>query len=224
MDLMSFVNNNLGQHLDNGQGGYVGECVSLAIRIAHDVYNVPFGTLYCSKTQGARDLFEQFDGTIPQYFDKIPNDPNDYNQLPNVGDFIVWGSSMGAYGHIGVVTNPKPLEVFQQLGTPVFRLSEIHTYPTYGGVLGWLRPKVAEVVPAPVEVPVVEPTPVPEVVSEPTPAPETPQIALETVTVATTPPVETATVTVSAPKQPNWLLPLISSILKWLYIKLIGVK
>ena len=83
MDLTTYANSHLGQHIDNGQGGYAGECVSLAISVAHDVYNVPYGTLYCSKTEGARDLFEQFDGTIPQYFDKIPNDPNDVNQLPD---------------------------------------------------------------------------------------------------------------------------------------------
>ena len=222
MDLMSFVNLNLVQHLDNGQGGYVGECVSLAIRVAHDVYNVPFGTLFCSNTQGARDLFEQFDGTIPQYFDKIPNDPNDYSQLPQAGDFIIWGSAMGAYGHIGVVTNPKPLEVFQQLGTPVFRLSEIHTYPTYGGVLGWLRPKVAEV--APVEVPVVEPAPTPEVVLVATPVVETPVIAPETVTVAVTPAPEVVSVTTSPTRSTPSPLETIFNMVKAIIKFLIGEK
>ena len=72
---------------------------------------------------------------------------------------------------------------------------------------------------APTEV-AVTPIPVVEDVSV-TPAPET-----VTVAVAPAPEVVTRTTSVShtAPKQPNWLLPLISSILKWLYIKLIGVK
>lgn len=141
MTLQQFADNNLNIQLDNGQGRYVGECVSLVIRVAHDVYGVPYGTLYCSKTEGARDLFEQFDGTIPEYFDRIANDPNDHNQLPQPGDILVWGSSMGEYGHTGVVIQARPLKVYQQLGYPVYANSEIKTYPNYSGILGWLRPK-----------------------------------------------------------------------------------
>ena len=228
MDLVSYANNNLGQHLDNGQGSYAGECVSLAIRVAHDVYNVPFGTLFCSNTGGARDLFEQFDGTIPQYFDKIPNDPMDANQLPEAGDLIIWGSALGSFGHIGVVMSGQPLTVFQQLGTPIFKESEIHTFPSYSGVLGWLRPKVAEV-PVEVPAPVVE---VPVVVPEPTPVVETPVIAPESVIV---PVVEDISVTpVAVAPTPEavigttsaspTLLDTVLSVIKWLIKTIIGEK
>lgn len=142
--LTDYANSHLGDYLDNGQGGYAGECVSLTIRVAHDVYGIPYGTLYCSNTGGARDLFEQYDGRIPQYFDRIANDPNDYGQLPQEGDFIVWGTYMGKYGHVAVVLSGNPLRVFQQLGTPVFEASEIRQYANYNGVLGWLRPKVQQ--------------------------------------------------------------------------------
>lgn len=127
--------------MDNGQGGYKGECVSAVIRAMHDVYSVPYGTLYCSETGGARDLFEQFDGTIPRHFDRIANDPNNWEQFPNPGDLIVWGGYMGRYGHVGMVVSANPLRVWQQLGTPVFTSLEIRQYPNYNGVLGWLSPK-----------------------------------------------------------------------------------
>lgn len=155
MPLLDFVNSNLNKQLDNGQGSYKGECVSLSIRVAHDVYGVPYGTMYCveryingrldpNATGGAIELFRHFGETnMPRYFDLIPNNPNDYNQLPQPGDFIVWGTSMGHYGHVAVVVSANPLRVFQQLGTPVFKPSEIRQYANYNGVLGWLRPKQA---------------------------------------------------------------------------------
>lgn len=141
MSALSYANAHLNQSIDNGQGGYAGECVSLAIRVMNAEYGVPYGTLYCSNTGGARDLYEQFDGKIPQYFDRIANDPNNWNQLPQEGDLIIWGTYMGKYGHIAVCLTGNPLRVFQQLGTPVFKRSEIVNYPNYNGVLGWLRPK-----------------------------------------------------------------------------------
>lgn len=79
--------------------------------------------------------------------------------------------------------------------------------------------------PAPVEVPVVAP-----VVPEPTPPVETPQIAPETVvapevtSISTTPPTEITGVIVSAPQTKTSPLNKILAILKWLYIKIIGVK
>lgn len=93
-----FFNNNRGKVLDNGWGNFSGECVSLAIRYAYEVHGVPYGTLFCSASGGARDLYEQFDGTIPDYYEQVSK-----YTTPPYGALAVFGVELGKYGHVGVV-------------------------------------------------------------------------------------------------------------------------
>jgi hypothetical protein len=207
-----FVNRyNNGDYLDNGMGDYLGECVSLAIRFANEVYDVPYGTLYCSNIGGARDLFEQFDGSIPDYFDRIENDMNDPNQLPSKGDLIIHGTRLGYYGHVSVLLScdSHGITVFEQF---IGRNPTVTTR-SWDGVLGWLRfktqttPIVEDTVPIAIEqTPVIiypEPTPditpkPPVVVVEPVKPPETPKPVVVPV-ITPTPTVEP----VVKPEQPK---------------------
>lgn len=139
MDLPTFVSTNKGEVLDNGLGGYPGECVSLVWQYANEVQHVPLGVLYCSTTGGARDLYEQFDGKIPQYYDRVPKE-----QL-QPGDIVVWGGSMGPLGHTAPKIDGPALTVFEQMvGVP----ARIRTYTNTNGVLGGLRLKGEEMLDA----------------------------------------------------------------------------
>lgn len=126
--------NYIGQEVPNNHGKFVGECVSLAARFAQEVQGVPDAdsVFYCSVTGGARDLYEQYDGKIPTYFDRIP-----YGQPPKLYDYIVWGANRGHYGHIAIIYGSQ---VFQQLGTPVFKPAELASSGTQPP-LGYLRLK-----------------------------------------------------------------------------------
>lgn len=132
-----FIKKYTGQHVADPNGGYVGECVSLAktYALAHD--NVPANVLYCSKTGGARDLYEQYDGLIPKYYSRIP-----FGKPAKRGDLIVWGADMGGYGHIAIiqkVLGSQQWLVFQQLGTPIFHTASLDTVSVKP--LGYLRKK-----------------------------------------------------------------------------------
>ncbi len=135
MNLESFISRYNGQQLTNNSGGFTGECVSLAARYAQEVQSVPNadGVLYCSNTGGARDLYEQFDGKLPQHYDRIPN-----GQPRQAGDLVIWGANLGHYGDVAVALDSGN-RVFGQLGTPVFqpaRIREENRPP-----LGYLRLK-----------------------------------------------------------------------------------
>lgn len=122
------------QEVPNNSGGFVGECVSLVARYAQEVQGIPNadGVLYCTKTGGARDLYEQYDGLLPKYYDRIPAG------TPQIGDLVVWGANRGFYGHVAIYIGNG--QVFQQLGTPVFQPAAVapigDTSP-----LGYLRLK-----------------------------------------------------------------------------------
>lgn len=139
MNLSEFVNKYTGQHLTNNGGGFAGECVSLAARYAQEVQKVPNAdsVLYCSNTGGARDLYEQFDGQLPTYYERIP-----YGQPRERGDLVVWGENMGEYGDVAVALDSFNT-VFGQLGTPVF--SPAGTRIEVRRPLGYLRLKKEDI-------------------------------------------------------------------------------
>lgn len=113
--LGQFENQWYGKDAPNNHGNFVGECVSLAAQWAQNGLGVPNAdaVLYCSHTGGARDLYEQFDGQLPTYFERLP-----YGNAPQDGDLVVWGANMGIYGDVAIYIGSG--QVFGQLGTPVF--------------------------------------------------------------------------------------------------------
>lgn len=135
MSLGDFVNKYTGQSVPNNGGGFLGECVSLAARYAQEVQGIPGadGVLYCSNTGGARDLYEQFDGKLPNYYDRIP-----YGQPRQRGDLVVWGANLGKYGDVAIALDGGT-QVFGQLGTPVFLPANVRIENRQP--LGYLRKK-----------------------------------------------------------------------------------
>lgn len=74
------------------------------------------------------------------FYDKIPND--DLNDIPRLGDVIIWGTEYGSYGHIAVCTDIADTKGFTSFDQNDPLKSPCHFQQhTYRGVLGWLRPK-----------------------------------------------------------------------------------
>lgn len=135
MNLDQFIAKYTGQSITNNGGTFKGECVSLCARYAQEVQGVPNAdsVLYCSNTGGARDLYEQFDGRLPQYYDRIP-----FGQPRQKGDLVVWGDNLGNYGDVAVALDSGNT-VFGQLGTPVFAPARVRVETRQP--LGYLRLK-----------------------------------------------------------------------------------
>lgn len=91
-----------------------------------------------------------FDNANPVYFEKIRNDPNDPNQVPQYGDIVMSaGDWLNEFGHIwlNVFATPGYMSVLQQ------NVGGYANTPTQGGILfydqlgtgpviGWLRPRL----------------------------------------------------------------------------------
>ena len=81
------------------------------------------------------------------YVDRIVNDPNDPNQIPEAGDMVFFGgNSVNPYGHTGVVTQATiyAVELIQEdsfLNTPMQKTWLGYDNYGTGMVSGWLRPK-----------------------------------------------------------------------------------
>lgn len=119
-------------------------------------------------------------------FDWTDNNPNDFNQIPNRGDIIVWSGSLpdsGGYGHIAIwdmVTGPGAFQSLDQNWGGAYVHFQSHNWQY---ILGWWTPKPkpapappAPVPPAPTPIPAPEPAPdpAPSPTPEPTPPPDAP--------------------------------------------------
>lgn len=89
---------------------------------------------------GAKDLWN----IATSRFTKIANNPNDANQLPSVGDILIYNSSWGGgFGHVEVVigADQKGFTAIGQRQTEANR-SATAVYRTWatavGGLIGWL--------------------------------------------------------------------------------------
>ena len=91
-----------------------------------------------------------FDNANPTYFEKIRNDPNDPNQIPQYGDIVMSaGDWLNEFGHIwiNVWANQNLMSVLQQnvgghANTPTQAGTLFYEQPGTGPVIGWLRPKL----------------------------------------------------------------------------------
>jgi hypothetical protein len=96
-----------------------------------------------------------------KYFEKIPNNPNDLNQLPQKGDIAYFGASPEAGytsqyknpdGHTGVVDHATSNYVWltQQDGSEAQSVVQVKQRPwRYTRCLGWARPRLSAVVAEP---------------------------------------------------------------------------
>lgn len=94
---------------------------------------------------------EAFANSNEEYFEKIVNNPNDPNLIPQRGDIIIWGAMNGnPYGHIAVVVGADTNGVdvieqdgFLQVPARLYR----RPYVLAGGVvIGWLRPRPEKII------------------------------------------------------------------------------
>lgn len=94
---------------------------------------------------------EAFANSNEEYFEKIANNPNDPNLIPQRGDIIIWGAMSGnPYGHIAVVVGADTNGVdvieqdgFLQVPARLYR----RPYVLAGGVvIGWLRPRPEKII------------------------------------------------------------------------------
>lgn len=124
----------------NGQGcdydGYYGDqCMDLANQYNQDVVGAP------RLTGNAVDVWT----TYPQQaYGRINNTPDG---VPQEGDIIIWGTSIGQYGHIAVFKSgdSNSFTSFDQ-NWPLNSVCHFQPH-NYSGVLGWLRPKQASASP-----------------------------------------------------------------------------
>jgi len=160
----NFLNKWMGQGID-WDGQYGNQCVD---EIAQ--YCVEAGKTLCYAN--AKDWANN-PAMYPD-FDWTDNNPNDFNQIPNRGDIIVWSGDLpgsGGYGHIAIwdmVTSPGLFNSLDQNWGGQYVHFQNHNW---NWVLGWWTPK-AKPVPQPEPQPVPPaPTPIPAPEPAPDPAP-----------------------------------------------------
>lgn len=131
MTLQDFITKYNGKYLDF-DGYYGAQCVDALQFYAKEVVGAP------AFTGNAKDIPNTYDKNFYTWI------PNSISAVPQSGDIIIWGSSVGGgYGHIAVCQSANILSFtsFEQnwpLNTPCH--SQTHN-DLYKGVLGWLRPK-----------------------------------------------------------------------------------
>lgn len=77
-------------------------------------------------------------------YDFITNNPNDYNQVPQRGDVIVWNGGLagsGGYGHIAIYDAKVSPGVFRSFDQNWGGRQAHFVNHTYNNVIGWFRPK-----------------------------------------------------------------------------------
>ena len=112
-----------------------GECVGLYNKVVLDVT----GILYPLKgAQGAKDLIT-CQNTRPDLFQQIKNNPNDPNQIPQVGDWVVWGSTWGGgWGHVACVKTVSR-DSFTSIEQNFVYHKVTEQWHDWKGVIGWVR-------------------------------------------------------------------------------------
>lgn len=112
-----------------------GQCVGLYNKVVLDVT----GLLYpLQGAQGAKDLIT-CKNTRPDLFQQIKNNPNDPNQLPAIGDWIVWGSTWGGgYGHVACAKTVSR-DSFTSIEQNFVANKVTEQWHNWNGVIGWVR-------------------------------------------------------------------------------------
>lgn len=139
MTVDQFVAKYNGKHIDE-DGYYGAQCWDVSARYAREVVGCPS---FPTGSGGAEGLFRIFSNPIPQYFNRIANNHNDPNQIPQKGDIIVWQTSFSPpWGHTAVCisANKSGVTVLEQNGNNPGGVSYIKTRG-WSGISGWLRPK-----------------------------------------------------------------------------------
>lgn len=134
MTLQSFIDKYNGKILDF-DGAYGGQCMDLYRGYVKEVLNYP----QSPAVRGANNVWDTY---LPDYYNRTENTPSG---VPAEGDIIIWGDSVGTYGHIAIYVSgtSRSFTSFDQ-NWPVGAKCALVNHK-YTGVLGWLHPKVETV-------------------------------------------------------------------------------
>lgn len=135
----AFVAKYNGTHIDE-DGYYGAQCWDVSARFAREMLGCPS---FPTGSGGAEGLYRIFAQPIPQFFDRIANNPNDKNQVPQKGDIIVYNASFSPpWGHTALVISAtsSSIRVLEQNGNVPGGNAYI-TNRGYTNIYGWLRPK-----------------------------------------------------------------------------------
>ncbi len=129
MTLTEFINRYEGKEIDYG-GRSGAQCVDLYRQYAKEVLGYPQNP----SVVGAKDIWNSY---LTDYYERIPNTPTG---VPEKGDVIIFGSTLGKYGHVSVfiegnISRFTSLDQNYPKGSPCHRQGH-----TYAAVIGWLRP------------------------------------------------------------------------------------
>ncbi len=110
------------------------------------------GVLYpIQGAYGACDILTA-NNTRPDILEQVTNNPNDMNQKPTPGDWVIWGGNLpgsGGYGHVAMCMDTPPGQIVSADqnwgGQTVHQVTHDWSY-----VIGWIHHKIpAPIVPPP---------------------------------------------------------------------------
>lgn len=135
--LDQFVNEFNNTYVD-WDGWYGNQCWDLAAAYVAMVIGCP--SLPTGPNLAARECFEVFAEPLPEFFIRIGNTPDPSN-IPQAGDVIIWGSTLGPDGHIAICLSANAngfvsLDQNWPIGSLAHKVQH-----NYNSVIGWLRPK-----------------------------------------------------------------------------------
>ncbi|MCR4307893.1 MAG: CHAP domain-containing protein [Candidatus Berkelbacteria bacterium] len=137
MTFRQFIDKYKGQGIDE-DGSFGFQCVDLVQQYSKEVLGIP--------RWGSGNAIGRWENYPKDKFERIANTPIG---VPQNGDIVIWGKTIGEFGHIAVFIGgtAKTFQSFDQ-NFPLKSLCHIQSH-NYKGVLGWLRLRVATPPPAP---------------------------------------------------------------------------
>lgn len=141
----AWISGAVGRRVDWDNGSF--DCVDVAKDYGQAIFGVDWRTLW----PDAGNANGMFWPANPDFFELIPNDPNNPNQIPERGDIIIYGgNAANDAGHIAVVLAADTGGVLmidqdsnEQRPMETERLAYDNQYT--GPCVGWLRPKVSSI-------------------------------------------------------------------------------
>lgn len=112
-----------------------GQCVGLFNKVVQDVT----GVLYpIQGAENAKSILTA-NNTRKDLMVQVKNDPTNPNQLPSIGDWVIWGGTWGnGDGHIGCIETVSSIG-FTSIEQNFFANKVTRQEHNYSGVIGWVH-------------------------------------------------------------------------------------
>lgn len=131
-----------------------GECVGLFNKVVQEVT----GVLYPIKGASNAISILTANNTRPDICQQVKNIPNNPNQLPSVGDWVIWNGTYGnGQGHIACVESVSSVAM-TTIDQNWVRATVTRQQHSWNGIAGWIHFNVNDA-PAPTPPPVVDQNP-----------------------------------------------------------------